>query len=248
MVKTLYNKKYNKTISLMASMTLRVVIFLTITLIKLSKSDDLLIAKQDIVHPTSGLILKYKSDYRPANRIITLTTVIPMVADMCYLIPISAFKKIPRCNLTSDMVNFINRDIMTTKKPKMMNRNKRFLTDIISIDMTTAALTLSTMNMIQTANLNQEVTTIAETVKTLQKTKYTQEAQIRQLKGGQFRLAVELNNTQQAINRTMHLVNHHSDTIRDHDEAIRRIGEFSTFINIYNNLTGIDCNCHSNPT
>lgn len=215
----------------MASMNLRIVIFLTITLIKLSKSDDWILAKQDIVHPTSGLILQYKSDYRPANRIVTLSTVIPMVADMCYLIPISAFKKIPRCNLTVDVVNFTNRDVTTTKKPKLMNRNKRFLTDIISIGMSTAALSLSTMNMIQTANLNQEVKTVTETIKTLQKTKYTQDAQILQLTGGQFKLAVELNSTQQAINRTMHLVNQHSDTIRAHDEAIRRIGEFSTFIN-----------------
>jgi len=162
----------------MASMNLRIVIFLTITLIKLSKSDDWILAKQDIVHPTSGLILQYKSDYRAANRIVTLSTVIPMVADMCYLIPISAFKKIPRCNLTVDVVNFINRDVATTKKPKLMNRNKRFLTDIISIDMSTVALSLSIMNMIQTANLNQEVKTVTETIKTLQKTKYTQDAQI----------------------------------------------------------------------
>ncbi len=84
--------------------------------------------------------------------------------------------------------------------------------------------------MIQTANLNQEVKTVTETIKTLQKTKYTQDAQILQLTGGQFKLAVELNSTQQAINRTMHLVNQHSDTIRGHDEAIRRIGEFQPLL------------------
>lgn len=100
----------------MARINLRIVLFLTITLTKLSKSDDLIIAKQDIVHPTSGLILQYKSDYRPANKIITLTTVFPMIADMCYLIPISSLKKIPRCNLTNHMVNFINRDVSTIKK------------------------------------------------------------------------------------------------------------------------------------
>ena len=79
----------------MESINLRIVLFLTITLTKLSKSDDLIIAKQDIVHATSGRILKYKSDYRPANKITTLSTVIPMIANMCYLIPISALKISP---------------------------------------------------------------------------------------------------------------------------------------------------------
>ena len=202
-----------------------------VTLIKLSKSDEWVLAKKDIVHPTSGLILQYKSAFRPANRIITLSTVVPMVADMCHLIPISALKKIARCNLTVDAVNFINRDIITKKQSILMSRNKRFLTDIISIGMSSAALSMSTVNMIQTANLNQEVKTITETIKTFQKTKYTQDAQILQLTDGQFKLAVELNSTQQAINRTMYLVNQHTDTLRDHDEAIRKIGEFSTFIN-----------------
>jgi hypothetical protein len=162
----------------MAIMNLRIVIFLTITLIKLSKSDDWILAKQDIIHPTSGLILQYKSDYRSADEIVTLSTVIPMVADMCYLLPISAFKKIPRCNLTIDAVNFIHCDVTITKKSKLMNRSKRFLTDIISIGMSTAALSLSTMSMMQTATLKQEMKTVTETIKTLQKKKYTQDAQI----------------------------------------------------------------------
>ncbi|CAF1545772.1 unnamed protein product [Adineta ricciae] len=209
------------------------VVLVTISLSKLSKSDDWILAKQDIVHPTSGLILQYKSDYRPANKIVTLSTVIPMVADMCYLIPISALKKIPRCNLTIDTVNFINRDSATTvrKTSKLLRRRKRFLTDIVSIGMSSAALSLSTMNMIQTASLKQEMKSVTETIRVLQKTKYTQDAQILQLTDGQFKLAMELNSTQEAINRTMHLVNQHTDTLREHDDAIRRIGEFSTFIN-----------------
>ena len=148
-------------------MNLRIVIFVIVTLIKLCKWDDLIIAKQDIVHPTTELILQYKSDYRPANKIVTLSTVIPMVADMCYLILISAFKKIHRCNLTSHVMNFINHDVMIKKRPKVMNRNKRFLTYIISMNVSTVALSLSIMNPIQKVNLNQEVKTVTETVETL---------------------------------------------------------------------------------
>jgi hypothetical protein len=92
-----------------------------------------------------------------------------MVADMCYLIPISALKKIPRCNLTNNMANFIDREAHPTKKIAAMKRNKRFLTDIISIGIGTADLTLSTVNMIQTANLKNEMKTVTESLKTLKK-------------------------------------------------------------------------------
>ena len=46
-----------------------------------------------------------------------------------------------------------------------------------------------------------------------------------------MKLAVELEKTQEAVNRTMQLVNDHAEIIRAHDEAIRRVGEFSKFIN-----------------
>ena len=59
-----------------------IVLLLIIAVIKFSTSDDLILSKQDIVHPTSGLLLQYKSSYRPANKIVALSTVIPMVADM----------------------------------------------------------------------------------------------------------------------------------------------------------------------
>lgn len=219
-------------VSASRTMIVIILIFLITTIpTKLTKADDWILAKQDIVHPASGLILQYKSGYKPANKIVTLSTVIPMVADMCYLLPISAFKKIVRCNLTNHVVNFANRASITEKQAQLMMRGKRFLTDVVSIGMSSAALAMGTVNMVQTANLKQEVKAMAETVMTLQKQKYTQEAQVLRLTDGVFKIAVELNSTQQAINRTMHLVNHHSDTLRDHDEAIRRVGDFSTFIN-----------------
>ena len=215
----------------MSNMNVMIVIFLTTTHTKLTKSDDWVLAKQDIVHPSSGLILKYKSDYRPANKIVTLSTVIPMVADMCYLLPISALKRVARCNLTNHVINFANRGVSTAKQPEVMTRKKRFLAEVFSLGMSGAALTMGVANMVQTSNLKQEVKALAETVTTLQKYSYTQDAKILHLEGGQFKIAVELNYTQQAINRTMDLVNQHTDTLRGHDEAIRKVGEFSTFIN-----------------
>lgn len=56
-------------------------------------SFDIKLPKTNIVHTTSGLVLQYLSEYKPANRIVTFTVAIPMVSDTCYLIPISSMKK-----------------------------------------------------------------------------------------------------------------------------------------------------------
>ena len=54
---------------------------------------------------------------------------------------------------------------------------------------------------------------------------------ILQLTEGQLKLAAELNNTQNALNRIIYLVNEHTDILRAHDEAIKKVGEFSVFLN-----------------
>jgi hypothetical protein len=41
--------------------------------------------------------MQYLSDYKAAEQIMAFTVSIPMVADMGYLIPIVAAKKIPQC-------------------------------------------------------------------------------------------------------------------------------------------------------
>jgi hypothetical protein len=200
---------------------------------QLSTSHDLVVRKQDIIHTTSGLVLQYKSTYTPATKIVAFTTVIPMVADMCYLIPLNAMKKIPRCNLTKHALNSINRGQNSSfnNTLRKMKRNKRFLLDIVSIGIGTAALTLSTVNTVQIMNLKREMEDVSESITTLQKTQRSQSAQILHLTEGQLKLAAELNNTQYALNRTMYLVNEHTDVLRAHDEAIRTVGKFSVFLN-----------------
>ena len=129
------------------------------------------------------------------------------------------------------MVNFISRDAPSTKKTSLMKRNKRFLGTVVSIGIGSAALTLSSINSIQIMNLKQEVLGMAESLKALQRSEYAQRSQILQLTEGQLKLAVELNHTQQAVDRTMRLVNDHVELLRDHDEAIRKLGEYSIFLN-----------------
>ncbi|CAF2793849.1 unnamed protein product [Rotaria sp. Silwood2] len=57
-----------------------------------------LLPQHDVLHKSSGLIMKYLSEYKPANEVISITISIPVVSDMCYIIPWKAMKKIPLCN------------------------------------------------------------------------------------------------------------------------------------------------------
>ena len=74
-----------------------ILIILGILTIPISSLVKFTIPKNDIVHTRSGLILHYSSEYRPAKRIVTFTVTIPMLPDMCYLIPRNAMNKIPQC-------------------------------------------------------------------------------------------------------------------------------------------------------
>lgn len=74
---------------------LRMAIWLTVS----TNSENLKLPKTDILHSTSGPIMHYLSDRQPANQNVTFRAAIPMAADMCYLPPVGATKKIPQCNI-----------------------------------------------------------------------------------------------------------------------------------------------------
>ena len=189
--------------------------------------DDFKIPRSDIIHANSGLILQYKSSYRPANKVIAISTSIPMVADMCYLVPIAALKQIPRCNFTMNKINFMYRNIEFGKELPLKTRPKRLIGDIISIGIGSAALALSTANTVQIASLKTEMSMVTESLRSYQTLQKANQASILHLSEGQMKIVEELENTQQALNRTMHLVNQYSDTIRTHDEAIKTLDSMS---------------------
>lgn len=92
-----------------------------IIIISTNLSDALIkftLPKTDIVHPKSGLILHYRSEYRPANKIVTFTVTIPMYIDMCYLIPPLAMGKISQCldkEATMRAIRAIRNDLQILK-------------------------------------------------------------------------------------------------------------------------------------
>ena len=163
---------------------------------------ELALPKTDIVHTASGLILHYLSEYVPANNIVSFTVSIPMVTDMCYLIPIASKNKIPQCSPQPDERNtskklngeqIYHRYLQNTA---ILYRRRRFITDIISIGIGSAALSLSAVNTVQISNLRTEVQNMASALNSFSQTADTHSSQIHQLSEGQLKIAHELNYTQ----------------------------------------------------
>ena len=214
--------------------------------------------KADIVHTKSGLILHYLSEYRPADQIVTFTVTIPMVPDMCCLIPRGAMKKIPHCHPKAPIMQKFAREqstlqidrIPTSRRPtatltrpptisqakpvrtslKVRLRTKRLLAEVISIGTGIAATVMSTINIIQTINSKNEVKRMQDYLQIIGQTTQNSQAQILHLNEGQLKIAHELNHTQVALNKTIAMVNEHSYILRNHEHALRTIISQTMFL------------------
>jgi hypothetical protein len=173
----------------------------------------------DIVHSSTGLILYYLSQYSPANRLVSFTVSIPMTSDMCYLLPLTAIRKLPFC-------------VQSRRSPThtTVSRPRRFVLDIMSIGIGSAALTLSTINSIQILSLQHEVKSLKGALSTIRDAANSHTAQLYHLTEGQFKLARELNNTQAALNDTIALVNDHSAVLDRHYDTIRNLALYAQYI------------------
>ena len=174
----------------------------------------------NVVHASSGLIMHYLSNYSPSNRIVSFTVSVPMTIDMCYLIPINAIRKIPHCQRPP-----------RNPASRSTRRQKRFITDIVSIGIGSAALALSTINSLQILALKHEVTALTNSLASVSSVVNTHTTQLIQLQQGQLKLAQELNCTQAALNQTIALVNDHSTVLDRHRSAIETLATFAQFMN-----------------
>lgn len=264
------------------------------------------IPKTDVVHPKSGLVLHYLSEYHPANKIITFTVILPMYLDMCYLIPYEAMGKIAVCNAQEAVIREIreirkkiqdkrslqtrldemkrNNTILikqqeaernktelfvkmsrritptiqsrvtfslktkptttfkttrtstvtkTTPRRNYTNlskyslshisypRKKRTVPAILAIGAGIASTAISAVNLIQMGNMKAQMREVKESLQALHLATVDNHAQLFHLHEGQFKLAQQLGNTQNALNKTIDLVNRHSDILRVHAEALR---------------------------
>ncbi|CAF1301565.1 unnamed protein product [Adineta ricciae] len=162
----------------------------------------------NVVHPTSGLAFRYLAQYAPADDIISFTMAIPLTQDMCYLLPLHTLHKIPQCGY--DPSGLSSND--TT-------RRKRFISELVAIGMGSAALTMSTINYAQIAQIQHDIETITKALTKLDSVS----AELLHLQTGQLKLALVLNHTQSALNRTTTIINHHGI-------AIEHLGIFAKYL------------------
>jgi hypothetical protein len=144
----------------------------TLTITPITGLIKFTIPKTDVVHPKSGLILHYLSEYRPANKIITFTVTLPMHSDMCYLIPSQAMGKIPECNekeATIREMKVIREEIRKNKTLSTTaneNKNKRTkLTKRQRMTEEPAMASKTTVSIITPINLIKSTATTERTTK-----------------------------------------------------------------------------------
>lgn len=189
----------------------------------------ILLPQRDVLHKSSGLVMKYLSEYKPANEVMAITISIPVVTSMCYIIPWRAMKKIPLCdNIINQDMNDTENSTNGTLKEKEKNdapnkRNKRFILDIISIAVGTAATALSTTNTIQINNLQQEIKSVQSSIKEMKEVINVHNSQLFQLTRNQIRTIEELRHTQLALNNTIAVINDHSNALKQQQKTMNTV-------------------------
>ncbi len=158
-----------------------------------------------ITAPNAGLILLYTGQYRPSDRVIYNTAMLPMTPATCYLLPIAAARRIPTCN------NFT-----------VHIRHKRFLTDIISIGVTTAALGTATASIVLTKNLEKKVSQLETSMQTMSDRLKIGEARMVQFEKNEIRLGMILQQSERLLNSTINQVNQHSGILETHENRLNK--------------------------
>ena len=125
------------------------------------------IPKTDVIHPKSGLILHYISEYRPANKILTFSVSLPMYSDMCFLIPNEAMGKIPDCEDKEAMVRLIKE----TQRELQKKNNTRIQLGATQEEITRKVVseTQTTQSMKKSKKAAKSTTKSASTVNQMRK-------------------------------------------------------------------------------
>jgi hypothetical protein len=154
--------------------------------------------RTNIIHSTSGLVLQYLAQYAPADNIISFTVAIPLTLDMCYLLPLHTLHKIPQCGYDP-----------SGSTSNHTTRHKRLITELITIGIGAAAFTMLTLNQVHMSQIQHDINTITKSLPKLD----SLSTELFHLQAGELKLALTLNHTQSALNRTINIMNHHSITI-----------------------------------
>ena len=142
-----------------------------------------------------------------------------MTPHMCYLLPLPAIRKIPSCSHSFNISSTLH-----------TYRHKRFISDIISIGIGSAALALATRNFIHSLKLQHDIQAITKSLPSLLNTLNLHTAQLSHFVQGQMKFLENLNHTQIALNTTIHIVNQHSIAVCQHSENIQKLTSLAHII------------------
>lgn len=156
-----------------------------------------------ITAPNAGLVLLHKGQYKPADRVIYSTALFPMTASTCHLLPVAAARKVPECNNTT--VNI---------------RNKRLITDIVSIVMAASALGVASTSLALSKKLEAEVNRLETNMNTMANQLEIGNARIVQFEKNQIRLGLILQESEKILNQTVDRVNSQSSVLQSYGERL----------------------------
>ncbi|CAF0931307.1 unnamed protein product [Adineta steineri] len=127
-----------------------------------------------------------------------------MTAATCHFLPLSAAQNIAACNITT-------------------KRQKRLITDFISIGMGAINLGISAANSMQISNLQEQVAVVEKALTEYSQNLQIQGAQLAKIHSNQIELAEELQVTQQALNAMVPILSSHSEAINTLKTGIERL-------------------------
>jgi hypothetical protein len=160
----------------------------------LSHSNSLFVKNTTIAHLETGLFLDYVGLYTPSETIIHNSAIFPMTTATCHFLPLSAAESIPSCNVTT-------------------KRQKRLITDIVSLGMGVINLGISAANTIQITNLQEQVALVEKALTKFSQNMQIHGAQLAKIQSNQIELAEELQVTQKAFNAMIPILNSHAEAI-----------------------------------
>ncbi|CAF1327922.1 unnamed protein product [Adineta steineri] len=127
-----------------------------------------------------------------------------MTAATCHFLPLSAAQNIAACNITT-------------------KRQKRLITDFISLGMGAINLGISAANSMQISNLQKQVAVVEKALTEYSHNLQIQGAQLAKIHANQIELADELRVTQQVLNTMIPILSSHSESINTLKSGIEQL-------------------------
>ncbi|CAF1245924.1 unnamed protein product [Adineta steineri] len=188
--------KYNITIILL--------VFTLFPLHVLAHPNSIFSQNSTIAYPETGLFLSYVGLYTPSEEIVHNSAIFPMTTATCHFLPLSAAQNIAACNITT-------------------KRQKRLITDFISLGIGIINLGMSAANSMQISNLQQQVAVVEKGLTEYSQNLQIQGAQLAKIHSNQIELADELQVIQQVLNAMVPILSSHSEAINTLKSDIERL-------------------------